>query len=134
MKFLIAISVLAMAAIGLADEKCSGGACSKKESKSSHCAKPMTEDQKFLALAQQMAMEAEGKKACCKSTVAKPMAKGDKGCCNAAGESAKFKVFVAGVGYKFFGCEGSANKGRAEWMAKGKNVGKVQKVTSKVAM
>ena len=35
---------------------------------------------------------------------------------------AKFKVFVSGAGYKFFGCEGSAKKGREELIAKGANV------------
>jgi hypothetical protein len=72
------------------------------------------------------------KEACCKSTEAKVVAKGEKGCCNAKGEMAKFKVFVANEGYKFFGCEGSAKKGRAELVAAGKSVGGVQKVKSKV--
>lgn len=75
-----------------------------------------------------------GKDACCKSTEAKPMAKGDKGCCNAKGESAKFKVYVAYEGYKFFGCEGSAKKGRDELVKQGYIVGNVQKVNSKVSM
>lgn len=72
-----------------------------------------------------------GKPACCKSTEAKPMAKGEKGCCNAKGELAKFKVYVVGVGYKFFGCEGSAAKGREEIVAAGQLAGKVQKVVGK---
>lgn len=119
----------------MAQDHCAGGASSKEKSKDMACAnKVMTEDQKFFAMAQQMQMEAEGKKACCKSTAKKPMAKGDKGCCNEKGSAAKFKVFVSGEGYKYFGCEGSAKKGRTEWAAKGKTVGSVQKVTSRVAL
>jgi hypothetical protein len=68
---------------------------------------------------------------CCKSTEAKPIAKGEPGCCNAKGEVAKFKVFVAGTGYKFFGCKDSASKAREELVAKGLKVGLVQKVTGK---
>jgi hypothetical protein len=75
---------------------------------------------------------ANGKEECCKSTPAKPMAKGDPGCCNAKGEIAKFKVFVIGQGYKFFGCEESAAKGREGFLKKGLFVGNVQKVTNKV--
>ena len=90
-------------------------------------------DEEFMAEAHRMMMAAEGKKgdACCKSTASKPMMKGDKGCCNEHGQQAKFKVYVAGVGYKYFGCEGSAKKGAAAHSAKGHKVGRVQKVTSK---
>jgi hypothetical protein len=91
-------------------------------------------DDEFMAEAHRMMMAAEGKSACCKSTASKPMAKGDAGCCNAKGEAAKFKIYVAGAGYKYFGCEGSAAKGRKELVSKGQKVGKVQKVTSSVAM
>jgi hypothetical protein len=69
---------------------------------------------------------------CCKSTEAKPMAKGDPGCCNAKGQPARFKVYVAGSGYQFFGCEGSAGKARQALLKSGAKVGKVQKVSSKV--
>lgn len=133
MKLIVSTCLVVMAAFAFAQEHCAGGDCAKEKSKAGHN-KVMTEDQKFLALAKQMAMEAEGKKACCKSTAEKPMAKGDKGCCNEKGGLAKFKVFVAGQGYQFYGCEGSAAEGRAEWKSKGKVVGAVQKVTSKVAM
>lgn len=73
------------------------------------------------------------KESCCKSTAAKPIAKGDKGCCNAKDALAKFKVFVDGE-WKFYGCQGSATKGRAEWVTKAFNVGKVQPVTSRVTI
>jgi hypothetical protein len=91
-------------------------------------------DAEFLKVAQEMEMKAEGKKACCKSTEAKPMAKGDKGCCNAPGEVAKFKVFVAGTGYKYFGCKDSAAQGRKDLLAKGAKVGNIQKVSLKASI
>lgn len=80
--------------------------------------------------AERMAMEAEGKKQCCKSTEAKPMAKGDPGCCNAKTAAAKFKVFANGA-YQFFGCADSAAKARKEMLQKGLIVGKVQPVRTK---
>jgi len=83
----------------------------------------------FMKEAQAMMLKAEGKKACCKSTVAKVVVKGDKGCCNAPGEKMAFKVFVAGSGYKTFGCSDSAAKGRQELMAQGVKVGPVQKIS-----
>ncbi|MDX2065327.1 MAG: hypothetical protein SFX74_06250 [Fimbriimonadaceae bacterium] len=88
----------------------------------------------FMAEAEAMMAAAEGKpakKACCRSTVAKPVVKMESGCCNAKGETPKFKVFVAGNGYKFFGCEGSAAEGRKEMIAKGAKVGRVQKLASR---
>ncbi len=85
------------------------------------------------AKAKLMAQQAE-KEECCKSTEAKPMAKGDEGCCNAKGAPAKFKVW-AGAGYKYFGCEESAAKGRLEAVNKGVvPVGKVQAVVGKVSI
>lgn len=104
-------------------------ACATKSSDA--CGTKASAEDEFMKEAQKMMLEAEGKKACCKSTASKPLAKGDPGCCNEAGQPAKFKVYVAGVGYKFFGCEGSANKGRKELLAKGAKVGNIQKVTSK---
>lgn len=97
------------------------------------CSTKASAEDEFMKEAQRMMLEAEGKKACCKSTAAKPIAKGDKGCCNETGQAAKFKVFVAGAGYKFFGCEGSATKGRKELLAKGAKVGNIQKVTAKTS-
>jgi hypothetical protein len=44
----------------------------------------------------------------------------------AMGTQAKFKVFVAGEGYKFFGCQEMAGSGRAALIAKGAKVGPVQ--------
>ncbi|MBI5706496.1 MAG: hypothetical protein HZC36_05850 [Armatimonadetes bacterium] len=69
---------------------------------------------------------------CCKSTAAKPMKVGDPGCCNNANELAKFKLFVVGKGYAYFGCEDSAGKAREALVKKGEFVGNVQKVASKV--
>lgn len=96
------------------DGACASGSCGDKEAK--------------------VEAKVNGKTACCKSTAEKPMAKGDKGCCNAKGEAAKFKVWADGK-YSFFGCEGSANKGRLELVAKGAmNVGKPQPVVGVVLM
>ena len=114
MKTILIAGAMVAACLSFAD----GGKC---------CAKPqVSAEQEFMALAQETTLKAEGKKACCKSTAEKPMAKGDKGCCNAEGEKPKFKVYVAGEGYKFFGCEGSAKDGRSALVAKGARVGKVQ--------
>ncbi len=91
-------------------------------------------DEAFLKMAREMEMAAEGRKACCQTTATKSVEKGEDGCCNAAGEPAKFKVFVAGQGYKFFGCEDSAKEGRFELKAKGLKVGQVQKVSNKTSI
>lgn len=113
MKTFLTLCFVAVTGMALADEKC----CAKKESA----------EQAFLRVAREMELSAEGKKACCKSTPEKVVAKGAKGCCNAPSEPKPFKVFVAGEGYARFGCEGSAKKGRQELIAKGKKVGPVQK-------
>lgn len=96
------------------------------------CKKQMSQEEAFLLEAKKMEMAAEGKKACCQSTAAKVVEKGGQGCCNAKGTPAKFQVLVAGKGYKYFGCEGSAKQGRQELLAKGMKVGKVEKVKGKV--
>ncbi len=88
----------------------------------------------FMAEASRMMQAAEGKQECCKSTASKPIAKGEDACCSAKWAPAKFKVFIAGHGYQYFGCEDSASTGRKEWIAKGAKVGRVQKVSSKVSM
>jgi hypothetical protein len=114
-KILISIVAVLASAVASADD-----CCSKKDA--------------FMAEAEAMMAAAEGnstKKACCRSTVAKPVVKMQAGCCNAKGETPKFKVFVAGNGYKFFGCEGSAAEGRKEMIAKGTKVGRVQKIASR---
>lgn len=80
----------------------------------------------------EMAKTAKAEDECCKSTAAKPMKVGDPGCCNNANEIAKFKLFVVGRGYAYFGCEGSAGKARMALVKKGEFVGSVQKVASKV--
>lgn len=69
---------------------------------------------------------------CCQSTAAKPMKVGDPGCCNNGNEIAKFKLFVVGRGYAYFGCEDSAGKAREKLVKKGEFVGTVQKVGSKI--
>ena len=115
MKVLIITSVLALASVSF------GQACCK--------AKASAEDS-FLMMAKEMEMKAEGKQACCKSTAVKVVVKGEGECCNAPGSPVKFKVYVAGDGYKYFGCDGSAAQGRHELMAKGNKVGKVQPVSS----
>lgn len=122
-----------------AKQEAKQGCCGEKKTEAKQeakqgCGTKVCAEDEFMAEAERMMQTAEGKQACCKSTAQKPMAKGDKGCCNAKGEAAKFKVFVAGEGYKYFGCEGSAGKGRKELIASGKKVGNVQKVNGKVAM
>lgn len=94
-------------------------------------AKKFKGDDEFMRLAAEMTQESEGKEEnCCRSTEAKVIAKGSKGCCNEKGIAAKYKVMVAGK-YQYFGCKDSAVKGRKLAMAAGKKVGKVQAVSSK---
>lgn len=100
--------------------KPAGGSCGQKG---------MSAEEEFMREAHRMAMASEGKDLCCKSTASHAVPKGGEGCCNAPGQSAKFKVFVAGAGYRYFGCEGSAAQGRKDLLAKGLKVGAVQKVT-----
>ncbi len=119
--FLTAILSIA-AAISMAQ-----GPCCQAEKK------PSQEDA-FLKMAREMEIAAEGKKACCQTTAEKKVEKGGEGCCNAKGEPALFKVYVGGVGYKFFGCEDSAAEGRKELLAQHKKVGKVQKVSKKTSL
>jgi hypothetical protein len=122
----IATLFVAVSAFAVGQDKCASGSCSE--------GKKVTAEDQFMKEAERMMMEAEGKKACCKSTPEKPVAKGEKGCCNAKGELAKFKVWV-GDKYAYFGCEGSAKKARNELMKKGMaNIGPVQKVKGKVAL
>lgn len=72
------------------------------------------------------------KEDCCKSTEAKVVKKGEGECCNAPGKLAKFKVWADGK-YYYYGCEGSAGKGRVTLAKKGMLlVGKVQPVVGKV--
>lgn len=131
MKFFV--TTLAVCAMAFANAQDS---CCKAEAKQGSCevVAKVDKDAEFMAEAHRMMAAAEGKKMCCKSTASMPKMKGEDGCCNAKGEMAKFKVFVSGVGYQFFGCEGSAKKGRTEWVAKGHKAGNVQKVASKVAI
>jgi len=122
MKFLLTLALAAIAALSMAQAPCCQGE------------KKASAEDPFLKMAREMEMKAEGKKECCRSTEAKKIVSGEDGCCNAKGEPAKFKVFVAGAGYKYFGCEDSAAEGRKTLLAKGARVGKVQKVNSKVAI
>lgn len=95
--------------------------------------KKVAQEDAFLKMAKEMEIAAEGKKACCRTTAEKKVEKGGAGCCNAKGEPAAYKVFVPGVGYKTFGCEDSAAKGRKDLLAKYNKVGKVQKVSKKAS-
>lgn len=123
--FLTAVLTI-VAAVSMAQD-----ACCKAEKK-------LSADAEFMKIAQEMEAKANGAKksgmACCQTTAEKPVAKAEKGCCNAPGEPAKYKVFVAGVGYKYFGCEESATKGRKDLLAKGAKAGKIQKVAGKVSI
>lgn len=137
MKWFLMIALAACTVVGMADEKkccASTKVVAQVEKSCGACEKGAKGDDAFLAEAARMMAQAEGKDACCKSTAEKPMAKGDPGCCNAKGAPAKFKVFVAGSGYRYFGCEDSAGKGRSQLLAKGAKVGPVQKVRGKVAI
>lgn len=89
------------------------------------CQKPKNPDAEFLAIAQEMTAKAEGKKDCCNAKAVQ-VAKAQNKCCMATGDQGKFKVFVAGEGYKFFGCQEMAGAGRAQLIAKGAKVGPVQ--------
>ena len=106
----------------------------EKKAQTAKAAKPAAQGECCAAGEKAVDMKAQTAKTqeeCCKSTEAKPLAKGDPGCCNAKGETAKFKVYVVGGGYKLFGCEGSAKKGREDIVAGGKLAGPIQKVVSK---
>lgn len=97
-------------------------------------AKKVSADDAFLTEANKMMLASEGKKACCKTTAKVAVAKAEKGCCNEKGELAKFKVFVSGKGYAFFGCPDSAAQGRKAAIAKGAKTGPVQAVSGRVAL
>jgi hypothetical protein len=122
MRFLLTAILAAGAALSMAQGPCCQGE------------KKVSADEAFLKMAREMEMFASGKKACCQTTATKSVEKGAEGCCNAKGEPAKFKVFVKGAGYKYFGCEDSAAQGRKELLAKGAKAGKVQKVARKTAI
>jgi hypothetical protein len=112
MKMFAGIVLVSLAAAAIADDK----AC---------CQKTKNPDAEFMAMAQEMMAKAEGKKACCMAK-AVPVAKAESKCCMATGNEGKFKVFVAGEGYTFFGCQEMAGQGRATLIAKGAKVGPVQ--------
>ncbi len=122
MRILLTTIIAACAALSMAQAPCCQGE------------KKVSPDDAFMKMAREMEMSAEGKKACCKTTAENSVEKGAEGCCNAKGEPAKFKIFVQGAGYKYFGCEDSAAKGRKELLAKGAKAGKVQKVGRKIAI
>ena len=67
---------------------------------------------------------------CCKDMDGKTAMKGDP--CESPNALAKFKVFVVGKGYAYYGCQDMAAKGRSALLAKGEFVGSVQKVGAKV--
>jgi hypothetical protein len=116
MKTFATLALAVAAAVSMAGQDC----CKTKESA----------EVAFMKEAQRMMLAAEGKKACCQTTAEKAVAVGEEGCCNAPEAPKPYKVFVAGVGYKFFGCKDSAAKGRKELMATHTKVGKVQKTTA----
>ena len=95
MKALI-LSILALGtAFALAEgDQCTDGGCCGKEKKGTVA----SSEAKFMAEANRMMLLAESKQECCQSTAAKPMARGDKGCCNEKGALAKFKVLVVDGG------------------------------------
>ena len=123
--FIPVLTIIAMGAVAFAFAP--QDACCKDKEKSA-----VAQEGKADACA--AGAKVNGKDACCKSTAEKPIAKGEKGCCNAKGEPAKFKVYVVSK-YQYFGCEGSATKGRLEAVKAGLvPVGNVQAVVGKVLM
>lgn len=132
-KALVTLFAVSMfAAFSVAQDHCA--AETKAQGACGGCGAKASKEDEFMAEAHRMMMQADGKESCCKSTEEHPMAKGDPGCCNAKGAPAKFKVFVAGKGYQYFGCEDSAGKARSAMKAKGHRVGTVQAVTGKAVI
>jgi len=78
------------------------------------------------------AMAAQGEDDCCKD-MGKTAKKGMDPCSDPNG-LAKFKVYIVGKGYAYFGCEDMAKKGRDGLLKKGEFVGGVQKVAAKVKL
>lgn len=113
MRNLIAILILAMAATAMADKTCGASPNANKNVVASTKADKVT---------------------CYKANAAKQVVKGGKNSCANKGQMAAFKVFVAGNGYKFFGCQDSAAKGRTTLVAQGKKVGGVQKVSRRAVI
>ena len=105
-----------------AAEGCCKSKAAKVQAKAEGCESGACGDKAVQAKA------VDGKEACCKSTAAKPIAKGSKGCCNETGAPAKFKVFADGK-WMFYGCRGSAEKGRRELLTMAFRVGQVLPVT-----
>lgn len=108
------------------EKDCEGGVCKpavqvKVEGKEGCCA----------TKAKAVQVKMESKEACCTSTAKAPVAKAGKGCCNATGEMAKYKVFADGK-WMFFGCKDSAEKGRRDLTTMAFKVGKVMPVTSMI--
>jgi hypothetical protein len=130
MQKFVAVALFAVLA-GASFAQCEKCADHGKKSAPKSEVKMSKQEAEFLKTAQKMAIEAEGKKACCKTTATKAVVKGEGDCCNNPKAKAKFKVFVANQGYKYFGCADSAAEGRKQLLASGLKVGKVQKVTSK---
>ena len=141
MKRALLLSICAglLSSMAMAQDCCDKKKDAKMDAKKASCGQQaLCPEEAFLAEAKKMSMQAysieKKKDACCQSTQEKVVAKGSEGCCNAKGETAKFKVFVAGEGYKYFGCADSAAKGRKELLAKHTKVGTVQKVSGKISI
>ncbi len=131
------------------EENCEGGVCkpgakveAKVAAKDGCCADKAAKVQVKMAAkdgaccadkAGKVEVKMAGKDACCTSTAKAPKAKGAKGCCNAPGEMAKFKVFADGK-WMFYGCKGSAEMGRKQLMTMAFKVGQIMPVTGKVMM
>lgn len=135
---MIVVAALACSAVAQKTDECCMEAAAKapkaqnakahaKQAKSAKAApEACCEEEAAMAAAKQ------GEDECCQSTPAKKVAYGAEGCCNNPNEVAKFKVYVVGKGYVYYGCEDSAKKGRASILAKNIDfVGPVQKVSGK---
>ncbi len=133
MKYVLAIAAMAiLAGSAFAQGDCCGDK-EKGDKSATKSAQNKTEKAATKSHCESMASEnaAAEQDECCKSTDAKPVKKGEGDCCNAADAPAKFKVYVEGKGYRFFGCEESANKARETYTKDGIMTGAVQKVVMK---
>ena len=132
MKFSVILVLVVSASVAFG-QNCCGGKDAKAEkagyAKQGACGgHRMSAEEEFMMEARRMAMQADanGMHGFDASVQSEGHACG--GACCAKGAPAKFKVFVSGAGYQYFGCEGSAKQGRQMWASKGKKVGAIQKV------
>ena len=131
--FLIPVAMGLLGAASAQDDCCAKKGTAIAASQMACCGQKMTADDQFMAEAKKMGANSApiGKAKqddCCGAGDMKMAKKAD--CKAGAGQ---FKVFVVGVGYKYFDCEMCAAKGRKNLAAKHSRVGPIQKVSGKIA-